>query len=126
MGGFQVNFWALPEDEKLVYAMEVWEGLVDLHTGRDDAAQGVTDAFNRHGYAAMREIAVAWVAPCAEAWITRDEHSFDSPFDWEFVPAFLKECVDWNAPNKPTLRPDWNELAHKFTDQRSAALESAS
>lgn len=38
---------------------------------------------------------------------------FDEPFDWEFVPKFMSECVDIET-HTLIVRPNWRELVSAF------------
>jgi hypothetical protein len=61
------------------------------------------------GAAALR-VEVAGLAEAVEsAWKIASAHGYESPFDWEFCPAFIALCVDWE--HGPTLDPRWREIA---------------
>ncbi len=53
-----------------------------------------------------------YAEPCLEGWklAHRDGDGFDAPFDWEFVPWFVHNCIIWDAMNGPGLNLDWCNL----------------
>ncbi len=120
MGKIHINFNALPDDEMMIIAMEVWEGVLNFYTGDSAMSEKVNAAFYVNGASQMREISVAWCAPCWEAWITRETEHFDACFDWEWIPLFLSECIDWTHPRNLSLKPNYEEIAHGFTDGSTA------
>lgn len=111
------NFDALPEEEKLVIAMEVFEAIENIRPAYSlRPTEPIEVAFNRFGYARMRLFAAGFCAPAWEAWVTRDVDRFDSCFDWCWLPEFLKACVNWDGTYGPCLYPDWPEIAAGFED----------
>ncbi len=126
MGQLHINFNAMPDDEQMVIAMEVWEAVLNLHMGKGAINEQVTAAFYANGTARMREIATVWCEPCWKAWATREAEQFDDCFDWAWIPLFLAECIDWSHPRRPSLKPDHDDIASKFTDwSRAPAPEAA-
>ena len=126
MMGVQVDFNALPKTEQMVIAMEIWEGVLNLHMAKGALNDHVSAAFYAIGTARMRDIAVAWCAPCWAAWAKGEADRFDGCFDWEWIPLFLAECIDWTHPHRPVLKPDHDDIASNFTDGvRTPASEAA-
>ena len=70
------------------------------------------------GAANVRLHMIDFAEPCHEAWVLahRDGDGFDAPFDWEFVPWFVHNCIDWTETG-PELKSDWRELATKLGEK---------
>lgn len=61
----------------------------------------------RWGTATLRGLVLDWGQPCSDDWDALqevDEDAWDWPFDWEFCPAWLRACVDWDNPAQPSMR----------------------
>jgi hypothetical protein len=88
------------QHERLITAMCVWEELLE----QKDARQEVLACFEAIGTNGVRYYAALWCEKVDTAWntLTPDEQEASVPFDWEFVPAWLKENVDWSNPHLPT------------------------
>lgn len=121
----QADFNALPVAEQMVIAMEVWEGVLNLHMEKGDVNEQVTAAFYANGTARMREIAATWCEPCWRAWAKRYGEQFDACFDWEWIPLFLAECIDWTLPQRPSLKPNHDAIASTFTDGAEVPVAEA-
>jgi hypothetical protein len=67
-----------------------------------------TEAYG--GTQGMRLLVIGLIDHCEEAWQIALEHEYDGPFDWEFVPWFMKECVTWPEGK---VHADWkNRLGY--------------
>lgn len=57
------------------------------------------------GIAALREDALALAPACEAAWNALGDEGQDhyAPFDWEFVPYWLNECVAWSVQTDPKV-----------------------
>lgn len=66
-------------------------------------------AFRSQGVAAIRGAVVdsAMVAALETGYRAAVAEGFDSPFDWEFCPAFVRDCMEWDSAGLPTLRADY-------------------
>lgn len=95
-------------------AMCLWEEvLAALSSGK-----GLDWAFARQlteGTVVLRSHILDLAKPCHEAWTIAHQEGkgFDEPFDWEFVPWFLRNAVDEDGD----LKPDWKDLAMKMGDR---------
>lgn len=80
-----------PED--ITYAaMCIWEQFLD---GVRQRAL-ISEAFENMGYTEMRHFAMSLAADCNADWEKASKYGYDACFDWEFVPAWLKENVEFN------------------------------
>ena len=104
-------------------AMCLWEEVLsnyhvivsrDDSERKDDSAkdQNLTYWWQGVGTACVRLHMIDFAEPCWAAWdlAHRDGDGFDAPFDWEFVPWFVHNCIDWTEGG-PELKSDWCELA---------------
>ena len=87
-------------------------------TDLDDRELAYVEYREGTGTANVRLHMIDFAEPCHEAWVLahRDGDGFDAPFDWEFVPWFLAECLDWSE-HGPGLKSDWRELATKLGEK---------
>lgn len=80
----------------------VWEAILDVKGDELIAA-----AFERHGTAAIRQLACWWASLVEADWrsIGGGEGYMDS-FDWEFVPEWLALNINWSsvAPSVNSIR----------------------
>lgn len=88
----------------------LWEAVLGLrdHPVTDPDAiglsLGIRAAFDAQGTAALRMTVVGWTEAVEAAW--RDvEDDYPLCFDWDFVPAWIVDHVDWIDPAAPTPRP---------------------
>lgn len=61
-------------------------------------------ARERDGMAALRLRVIGYAEQAETGWKAAQAEGFDSPFDWEFCPAFVAACVDWENGG---LVSDW-------------------
>ena len=110
-------------------AMCLWEAVLsnfhvivsrDDSERKDDSArdQNIVYWWEGVGTACVRLHMIDFAEPCHEAWVLahRDGEGFDDPFDWEFVPWFVHNCIDWTEGG-PELKSDWRELATKLGEK---------
>ena len=96
----------LPLDQKTLAVAQtaacLWEAVLNGPGWEGDEHGGMCE---------LRE-KVCRLAPYADkAWEIAHLVGYDAPFDWEFCPAFLSRCVDWETC---TMKPDWPETAIKI------------
>lgn len=73
-------------------AMCIWENLLELLRKK----HVVLLAFENTGYAEMRHFAMSLAADCNADWETASKYGYDACFDWEFVPAWINENVEFD------------------------------
>jgi hypothetical protein len=62
----------------------------------------IAKSFEALGTAALRLTVVGWTDAVQTAW--RDvENDYPLCFDWDFVPAWIIDHVDWSEPHHPRL-----------------------
>lgn len=62
----------------------------------------------RWGTASLRRLVLTWGQTCSDDWDALQHvgvDAWDFPFDWEFCPAWLRACVDWDAAIGVEMRP---------------------
>ncbi len=86
--------------EELFVGMCLWEDCI-----QERATEPLQRVWENIGTVALRYSVAALVEPCMAEWaaLTLEEQEARSPFDWEFVPWFLKERVIW-TPTGPVYR----------------------
>lgn len=95
-------------------AMCIWEEITNPSLA--EAEQPWNDYREKWGTAGLRDCVITKLAwPCHEAW-ERAQHRYEAAmqatgeevpdpgsFDWEFVPLWIRECVDWSGEH-PRVR----------------------
>jgi hypothetical protein len=73
-------------------ALCLWEAVLE---SRNDAT--IDAAFERHGAWALRQAMMDMSHHCDDVWLALTDLGNDDrvSFDWEFCPAFIAHCVDW-------------------------------
>tara|TARA_R110002167_G_scaffold35888_4_gene114258 strand:- start:511 stop:822 length:312 start_codon:yes stop_codon:yes gene_type:complete len=89
--------------EKLETAMCIWEWCINAeskllreplwHASRAEIA--ITEAIENEGHCEIRSRCARLVDDCEIIWKTVKETGFEGPFDWDFVPWFMSNCVDF-------------------------------
>lgn len=89
----------------------LWEAVLTLrdHPATDpDAialALAIRETCNAVGTADLRLTVVSWTNAVEAAWSTVAD-SYDLCFDWDFVPGWIIDHIDWSDPAHPTIRPE--------------------
>jgi hypothetical protein len=100
-------------------AMCLWEAVLETNMWAD-ATEDMGGACGKRDFCGQiaEECHLGWV-------IASDSDGFDMAFDWEFVPWFLKVCVDAGAGVYlvPELVADWRERCEMLALRCSADLE---
>lgn len=98
-------------ESSLETAACLWEAVLTLrdHPGSDpDAialALAIRETCNAVGTANLRLTVVGWTGAVEAAW-SMVADSYDLCFDWDFVPDWIIDHVDWSDPAHPTIRPE--------------------
>jgi len=101
----------------------IWEAVLTLrdHPATDpDAialALAIRDTCNAVGTADLRLTAVGWTGAVEAAWSAVAD-GYDLCFDWDFVPGWIIDYIDWSDPAHPTIRP---EPLRQHSDQAANA-----
>lgn len=76
--------------ETALTAMCIWEALLARSESEGDVFRVLLDAL---GTSHIRHFTLRVLAPAAEAAWAATQEQIDEPFDWDFVPLFLR-CVE--------------------------------
>jgi hypothetical protein len=60
-------------------------------------------SFDALGTSALRYVVVNWVDALEAAWAA-SECDYPLSFDWDFVPRWIVETIDWSDPRNPAIR----------------------
>lgn len=95
----------------------LWEAVLDMETDASEPstpeqqrAQAIREARAAIGTSGLRLIVIGWTEACDAAWHAIDDPTGGCPgqygeaFDWDFVPGWIIDNVDWSDPHNPTLR----------------------
>lgn len=100
----------MPTDS-LETAACLWEAVLTLrdHPSSDpDAialALAIRETCNAAGTADLRLTVVGWTSAVEAAWSVVAD-SYDLCFDWDFVPGWIVDHIDWSDPTHPTIKPE--------------------
>ena len=89
----------------------LWEAVLTLrdHPATDpDAialALAIRETCNAVGTADVRLTVVSWASAVEAAWSAVAD-IYDLCFDWDFVPDWIIDHIDWSDPAHPTIRPE--------------------
>ncbi|WP_209044936.1 hypothetical protein [Rhizorhabdus histidinilytica] len=95
-------------DFALETAACLWEAVLAMRDYRgvdaDCIARGaaIQNAFGTLGTAAVRLLVIGWTPVVDAAW-ARIGSDYQFCFDWDFVPAWIIDNVDWSDPSAPRL-----------------------
>lgn len=84
----------------------------DNPTPEQDHASEVSAARDGLGSVELRHVCRELAHAISVGWALLDEHAQEvmAPYDWNYVPWFMRECVVWDADASTTpvsLRNDW-------------------
>lgn len=89
----------------------LWEAVLTLRdhpSSNPDAvalALAISETCNAVGTAGLRLTVVGWTGAVEAAWsAVADSH--DLCFDWDFVPDWIVDHIDWSDPAHPTIKPE--------------------
>ena len=97
--------------DSLETAACLWEAVLTLrdHPSSDpDAialALAIRQTCNAVGTADLRLTVVGWASAVEAAWSVV-ANSYDLCFDWDFVPDWIVDHIDWSDPFHPTIKPE--------------------
>lgn len=89
----------------------LWEAVL-LMESRDDAlAAQIRDAREMLGSSHLRLTVIGWTDLVDAAWIAVDgddglgnSGQYENSFDWDFVPGWIVDNIDWSNPSSPEVR----------------------
>jgi hypothetical protein len=102
-------------------AATIWEAVLDLkasvpvdgatRTTGEEIGAHIARICTDHGTAELRSTVIGWTERLEADWQAADTCNGKYPlggqygeaFDWEFVPAWLIDKVDWTGPDMPSL-----------------------
>lgn len=103
----------------LEIAQCLWEGVLDSlrgvpPPGRARTTQDIRDTVDRQGFcytrAVMRQPAIIEIVRLGWDMLTEEQREVFVPFDWEFVPFVVHNCLDWDDRSGVTIKPDWRTI----------------
>ena len=68
-------------------------------------ALAIRETCNAVGTADLRLTVVGWTSAVEAAWSVVAD-SYDLSFDWDFVPGWIIDHIDWSDPAHPAIRPE--------------------
>ena len=83
----------------------LWEAVLELlHGGRGHKGlrHQVEATRERMGTSGLRLAVLRWVDLVDAEW-AKVKDTYDQPFDWEFVPDWIEQHIDWTT-NHPTYK----------------------
>ena len=96
-------------EESLETAACLWEAVLDLrdHPRTDPDAIGlalmIRKACDAIGTASLRMTVIGWTEAVEAAWrVVEDD--YPRCFDWDFVPGWVIDHIDWTNPMAPAVR----------------------
>lgn len=107
--------WPVTNDLLLEAGMCLWEELLSVRSGLEQQPPtGMEDYWDNVGACQMRSDVGKLVPYLHVAWHLHINAAGDDvlvPFDWEFTPWFLSECIEWDAQMGPNVKADWAQMA---------------
>jgi hypothetical protein len=108
----------------------LWEAVLELRDRPDaephaiERALAIRKTFDVLGTSGLRLMVVGWTDAVDAAWYKAQESSPFS-FDWDFVPQWIVDTIDWSDPRHPDIRTD---SAHRDVPggERAAVRKGAS
>jgi hypothetical protein len=84
----------LPWEMETTTAMAIWEDvLARVRNTPTDQDSDVTEIMGAIGTCDARELFACMALPMDQAWLIASQLGYDEPFDWEFVPAMMRELL---------------------------------
>lgn len=83
----------------------LWEAVLELQNGgrgHKGLRHQVTAVRERMGTSALRLTVLRWVDLVDAEW-AKVKDTYDQPFDWEFVPDWIEQHIDWTTDH-PTYK----------------------
>lgn len=77
-------------EETALTAMCLWEALVTNYLTSQSSSNAYLIKLEEVGTCQLRSIVLNTLAPAVEVAYSAVSDSYDEPFDWEFVPVFLR------------------------------------
>jgi hypothetical protein len=104
--------WEQDDADKMETAMVLWEAFIDEERQEMQVpswSRPVTTYRERVGVCAARTELASMVPAIHIGWCIahRNGRGFDAPFDWEFAPWFMRECLVFEASGWIDLQTDW-------------------
>lgn len=87
----------------------LWEAVIELRDHPTaaphaiDLALAMGKSIDALGTAALRFVVVGWVEAVEAAW-RAVEGEYPLSFDWDFVPRWIADAIDWSDPRHPVIR----------------------
>ena len=84
----------------------LWEAVLELvreRAGEKGLRAQVDRCRENMGTSHLRLTVLSWVDAADADWATVKEECWDRPFDWEWIPEWIANNVDWSG-EQPVLR----------------------
>lgn len=117
----------------------LWEAALDVNRvhgaqgspAREAApgwARAMLERWDNRGACEMRSDICGFAGAVEQAFAVAQESGFGSPFDWEFCPWFISNCLDWSGESGPSLALDYLNRARAIgkadSDHGGAAIDA--
>lgn len=117
--------WPMSETLLLEAAMCLWEAFTEAWC--DDFPNGSLSLYrDKVGTVQARHDLMPHCATLHIAWHVHELHAKEDvlvPFDWEFAPWFLRNCLEFSPEGWIALKPDWLDRARTLRDQPPVPAE---
>jgi len=92
----------------------LWEAILDADPTETTQGDGFPHVMRflaqNEGMAQLRTDVVRFAVDAEFGFSAAQEAGFPDPFDWEFCPWFVANCLQWCESSGVSLRPDYLEL----------------
>lgn len=97
-------FEAYPSSLQIEAAQCIWEHILENRKHFDPFFKELGSAEFRDR---LRDPQI--LDACCAGWdsLTQDEQEDFAAYDWEYVPWFVDNCLQWDDPKSVMLKPDW-------------------
>ena len=114
--------WPLTDPLRMEAAMVIWEAALEQDGCPDGDLAALRDAV---GAVQSRHLMMDLVTPLHIGWHVHERAAGADtlcPFDWEFTPWFLADCVEIDPElGAVSLRPDWLDRCRAARPRPAAA-----
>lgn len=105
------NLQPMTDELLMEAAMCLWEAFIELE-GSEQHGGPLGPYRDKIGTVAVRHDLMNLVEPLHIGWRIHELAAGDAvacPFDWEFTPWFLENCVEFHAEGYAVLNPTWEQ-----------------
>lgn len=101
--------WPMDPTAMMETAMCLWEAYIDAEIKKGPQSWRVERIREANqGTCQLRLNLMAVVDQCHIGWYILNDDSVT--FDWDYVPLFLANCIEWSADRPLELKSNWVEI----------------